>query len=164
MQSIADYGSRLFVERWPELIIGFTMLAFWRWFMGHSLREKIRNEFREEIGALKARVEAQQAGPPIMNIAIAGAQPDGIAEAIRRELATAETEQTTRLLEAIDPLTLHPLGNGHRYADLPAGTRAVVMKDGSVRLALPVRLSGHMGITGVGSAKVGGGRRNDDQD
>ena len=50
-----------------------------------------------------------------------------------------------RLQEAIKDLPLEPLGNGHRYADLPAGTRAVVMKDGSVRLALPILIKESFG-------------------
>ena len=65
-----------------------------------------------------------------------------------REAIEAKTAQN--LQETIRSLTQMPLGDGHTYARLPAGTNIVTMADGTMRLALPVRLSA-LGVSAVGS-------------
>ena len=49
-----------------------------------------------------------------------------------------------------------PLGDGHTYARLPAGTNIVTMADGTMHLALPVELSASFegGLVGRLSAAV----------
>ena len=48
-------------------------------------------------------------------------------------------ETTENLKNTIRSLDQKPFGDGHTYAKLPEGTRIVSMKDGSYRLAIPVR-------------------------
>ena len=57
--------------------------------------------------------------------------------------ATLTVVRTVRgLRETVRSLTQEPLGAGHTYARLPAGTNIVSMADGTYRLALPVRIAG----------------------
>ena len=59
-----------------------------------------------------------------------------------RQLRKAMEAKTVHgLKETIKRLPQMPLGDGHSYARLPDGTNIVTMADGTVRLALPVRLS-----------------------
>ena len=59
-----------------------------------------------------------------------------------RQLRNAIEADTVRgLRETIDRLPLKPLGDGHTYAPLPDGTNIVVMKDGSIRLAIPKQIA-----------------------
>ena len=74
-----------------------------------------------------------------------------------RQLQNAiEAETVHGLKETINRLPQHPLGDGHTYATLPDGTNIVTMADGTVRLALPVRLSAAFsgGLLGSLSATV----------
>ena len=67
-----------------------------------------------------------------------------------------ETKTVQDLRETINSLPQYPLGEGHTYATLPDGTNIVTMVDGSIRLALPVRLSVNFsgGLGGSLSASV----------
>ena len=59
-----------------------------------------------------------------------------------RQLREAIEAKTVHgLKETIDSLPQHPLSDGHTYAQLPDGTNIVLMADGTVRLALPIRVS-----------------------
>ena len=74
-----------------------------------------------------------------------------------RQLREAiETKTTQNLKETIKRLPQTPLGDGHTYARLPDGTNIVTMDDGTMRLALPVRLSTAFrgGLLGSLSASV----------
>ena len=74
-----------------------------------------------------------------------------------RQLRNAIEAKTVHgLKETINRLPQHPLGDGHTYATLPDGTNIVTMADGTVRLALPVRLSAAFssGLLGSLSATV----------
>ena len=52
VKGVTDYASALVVERWAELIALGVMLALWRWWMGHKIRDRI------------AALEARQDAPP----------------------------------------------------------------------------------------------------
>ena len=68
-----------------------------------------------------------------------------------RQLREAiEAKTTQNLKETIRSLPQMPLGDGHTYARLPDGTNIVTMADGTMRLALPVRLSA-LSVSAVGS-------------
>ena len=74
-----------------------------------------------------------------------------------RQLRDAiETKTTQNLKETIRRLPQMPLGDDHTYARLPDGTNIVTMADGTMQLALPVRLSaaGSFGIAVSMSAAV----------
>ena len=69
----------------------------------------------------------------------AGANPQDHDRQLRDAI---KTKTTQNLKETINSLPQHPLSEGHTYATLPNRTNIVTMADGSIRLALPVRLSG----------------------
>ena len=71
-----------------------------------------------------------------------------------RNAIEAKTVQDLR--ETIKRLPQHSLGDGHTYAKLPDGTNIVTMADGTMRLALPMRLSASFegGLDGSLSASV----------
>ena len=58
-----------------------------------------------------------------------------------REELSAKDVQIAKLKEVARKLPQKPLGDGHTYAQLPDGTNIVSMADGTVRLALPIRVS-----------------------
>ena len=103
--------------------------------------------YKQRIAALETRPAIHQ----VFNVR------DDVADQ-ERELRDAIAAGTTQgLHETIRSLPQHPLGEGHTFAELPAGTRLVSMADGSFRLAMPVRLSG-IGISvGLGSATAHSG-------
>ena len=80
---------------------------------------------------------------------------DDIRKMLREELS-AKDVQIAKLKEVARKLPQKPLGDGHTYATLPDGTNIVTMADGTVRLALPVRLSAAFsgGLLGSLSATV----------
>ena len=83
--------------------------------------------------------------------------PSSNADEHDRQLRDAiEAKTTHNLKETIKRLPKLPLGDGHSYAQLPDGTNIVTMADGTVRLALPVRLSVSFsgGLDGSLSASV----------
>ncbi|MDD9995987.1 MAG: hypothetical protein OXS35_09660 [Dehalococcoidia bacterium] len=73
---------------------------------------------------------------------------DGNRETELRRAIEARTIQS--LEKTLLGLTQHPLGDGHTYADLPDGTRIVMVADGAIHLALPVRLRAAVGAGAVG--------------
>ncbi len=80
-----------------------------------------------------------------------------------REAFDARDVQISSLREAVAGLPQKPLQGGHTYAPLPDGTNVVTMADGTIRLALPVRISG-IGTTQVGgSASLGPPADTDDE-
>ena len=81
----------------------------------------------------------------------AGADVGDLARRLRDEM---DGETVRGLRETIRRLPQEPLGDGHTYAHLPDGTNIVSMADGSYRLALPVRIRGSLGITGVGGSTL----------
>ena len=138
-----DYASALIVERWAELIVLSIMLALWRWWMGHKLRDRI------------TALEAQDSSSGISQvITIHG---DVNIHDYDRQLRDAiETKTSQNLKETIRRLPQMPLGDGHTYARLPDGTNIVTMADGTMRLALPIVLSVafHGGLDGSLSGSV----------
>ena len=114
---------------WAVLGGLLTAIGFW------GLRKRI------------AALERKEAQPPvqILNVVTSGKElePDAIRAALREELRGRDANQVDNLVETVNQLTQHPLGDGHRYATLPDGTNIVMMADGSVRLVLPVRISAH---------------------
>ena len=73
-----------------------------------------------------------------------------------REGLEAHDVQIARLKQVARKLPQQPLGGGHTYAQLPDGTNIVTKADGTVRLALPVRISAAFpgGLGGELSASV----------
>lgn len=102
--------------------------------------------YKQRIGALEAEIAAMKARPVInqtFNYNAAAPDPE-------LELRNAARDSTVQgLQETIGSLPQHPLEGGHTYAELPEGTRVVTMADGSIRLALPVRLSATLRIGSV---------------
>ena len=97
------------------------------------------------LGKRIAALEAQTRMPAVsqtIDFSAGGDREPDLQSAIA---ATVHGLQVT-----IRSLTQHPLGGGHTYAELPAGTNVVTMADGTIRLALPVRPGA------VPSARVGG--------
>ena len=68
------------------------------------------------------------------------ADTKAVRKAIQRELKERDY-RVERLRETVESLPQKPLGDGHTYAELPHGTNVVSMADGTMRLALPVRIS-----------------------
>lgn len=144
---LSDYALALIVERWIELVVFSVMLALWRWWMGHKLRQR--------ISALERRASM----PAINQTFNFNAGSD--ANDYDRQLQNAIGAGTVRgLRETIDRLPQHQLDGGHTYAKLPDGTNIVSMADGSIRLALPLRVSATFtgGLDGSLSAAVGHNR------
>ena len=83
----------------------------------------------------------------------ARASMPAISQTFNFNTGTGADDQDRQLRKAIEAKTVHglketikrlpqmPLGDGHSYARLPDGTNIVTMADGTMRLALPVRLS-----------------------
>ena len=73
-----------------------------------------------------------------------------------KEQFAANNQELKSVKATIDSLPMEPLGtDGAEYAPLPNGTNVVKMPDGTVRLALPVRLGADLEITVGGSARLG---------
>lgn len=72
----------------------------------------------------------------------------------RQMLDAIDAATVQGLRETINGLTQHSLGDGHTYAELPHGTNIVMMADGTMQLALPVRLEAHLRGVGAGSASL----------
>lgn len=142
IKTVSDYVSVLVVERWAEFLGLAFMVALWRWWMGHKLRDRI------------AALEARLSGPYINQTFIYNAGTDADDE--ERQLRAAIEATSQNLKETIKRLPQMPLGDGHTYASLPNGTNIVTLDDGTIRLALPVRLSTafHGGLAGSLSATV----------
>lgn len=52
IKAVSDYISALMIDRWVEILTLGVMIALWRWWMGHKLRDRI------------AALEAKQDAPP----------------------------------------------------------------------------------------------------
>ena len=103
----------------------------------------------------KQRSEARTSIPATSQTFIYNAGAD--AQDHDRQLRDAIEKKTTQnLKETINSLLSIRLAEGHTYATLPNRTNIVTMADGSIRLALPVRLSaaGSVGIAVSSSAVV----------
>ena len=143
IKTVSDYVSVLVVERWPEFLGLAVMVALWRWWMGYKLRDR--------IAALEARLSAPYINQTFIYNAGTGTDDD------ERQLRVAiEAKTSQNLKETIRRLPQMPLGDGHTYASLPDGTNIVTLADGTIQLALPVRLSAalHGGVAGSLSATV----------
>ena len=128
VKSVLDYASALIVERWAELVVLGVMLALWRWWMGHKLRDRI------------TALEAQRNSSSISQVITV--HGDFNTHDYGRQLReTIETKTTQSLKKTIRGLPQIPLGDDHTYARLPDGTNIVSMADGSFRLAIPIPLS-----------------------
>ncbi len=53
---MGNYLSTL-VERWIELIAMIVMIGIWRCFIGHTLRDKLRDEFKSKTKKQDKRIE-----------------------------------------------------------------------------------------------------------
>ena len=126
--------------RWAEMnpelagaLMGAGGVMFATWVVWEAVRLWQRVSGRES---------AQPTAQPIIietfnfNAAI---DPSDIAHQLRREM---EGETVRGLQETMRSIPQEPLGNGHTYARLPNGTNIVSMADGTMRLALPKRVSG----------------------
>ncbi len=106
---------------------------------GRGYKKKIAAMARE-IGELQRQAKekpAPAAQPAINQVVVFSAT----ASDPSRELRNAVQAKTVQgLKETINRLPQHPLGDGHAYTKLPDGTNIVTMADGTIRLALPVRL------------------------
>ena len=143
VKSVLDYASALIVKRWAELIVLGVMLTLWRWWMGHKIRDRI------------AVLEARDSSSGISQ-AITVHGDVNIHDYDRQLRDAIETKTTQNLKETIRRLPQMPLGDDHTYARLPDRTNIVTMADGTMQLALPVRLSaaGSFGIAASCSAAV----------
>lgn len=94
---------------------------------------------KKRIAALEARLEVRPAISQTFNFA-SGATPE---ERDRHILAAVDAATTSGIREAIERLPRTPLAGGHAYVSLPEGTKIVLMSDGTMRLALPVKVSDH---------------------
>ncbi len=111
-----------------------TVFGFW------GLRRRVR------------ALEDRQTSPaPVVNVynqadesRILSALSDMETRAEARDLKLREFNEVVRTLPQ------RPLGGGHTVSALPDGTNVVTMADGTIRLALPVR------IAGIGTSEVGG--------
>jgi len=110
--------------------------------------------YKKKIAALeeaerkrKAQDESRASTPaPVVVVTFNADTPDP-----ERELRNAVQAETVQgLRETINRLAQHPLGDGHTYANLPEGTNIVTMADGTIRLALPVKLAGRLEVQGTG--------------
>ena len=129
--------------RW--LLVVVVMLGFGGFF-GRRYRS-----MRADIAALKAQDRPSGLNQTFNFNAAADAHDH------ERQLRDAiETKTTLNLKETIRSLPQKPLGDGHTYATLPNGANIVSMADGTMRLALPVRLeaAGSVGIVASLSAAV----------
>ena len=135
---VVVYLTKLLGEHW--LVLGGLSLG--SFVLGSLL---FGRGYKKRIAALEARASM----PAINQTFNFNAGPD--AQDHDRQLRDAiETNTTQNLKETINRLPQHPLSDGHTYATLPNGTNIVTMDDGSIRLALPVRLSA-LGVSAVGS-------------
>ena len=143
VESFSDYASALIVERWAELIVLSIMLALWRWWMGHKLRDRI------------TALEAQDSSPGISQVITVSGDVN-IHDYNRQLLDSIEAKTSQNLKETIRRLPQMPLGDDHSYARLPDGTNIVTMADGTMRLVLPIILSVafHGGLDGSVSGSV----------
>ena len=80
--------------------------------------------------------------------------------AVQQDLRDIKSQNVTlkSITSAIKDLPRKPLGDGHTYAALPNGTNVVVMSDGDISLALPVRISG-IGHTSMSASVVAAATR-----
>ena len=123
------YLAKLFGEHWLVLAVlslGSSMLGTLIFGRGYKKRS----------AALEAR-----ASMPAINQTF-NFNPGADAQDHDRQLRIAIEAKTVQgLKETINSLPQHPLADGHTYATLPNGTNIVTMGDGTVRLALPIRVS-----------------------
>ena len=119
------------------------MLALWRWWMGHKLRDRI------------TALEAQDSSPGISQVITVSGDVN-IHDYNRQLLDSIEAKTSQNLKETIRRLPQMPLGDDHSYARLPDGTNIVTMADGTMRLVLPIILSVafHGGLDGSVSGSV----------
>ena len=124
---VAHYFATLIDERWLEIAVGLSLLALWRWLMGHKLRNRI------------VALEAKERSSGINQvITIQGDVTQNYGRHLR-DAIDAKTVQS--LVETVRSLPQVRLGDGVSYAKLPNHTNIVTMADGSMRLALPIFLS-----------------------
>lgn len=58
IQIVVGYVTRLFVERWPEIVAVAVLITGWRWLMGYKLRDR--------IAVLEGR--SQEQPQPVQNV------------------------------------------------------------------------------------------------
>ncbi|MDE0342624.1 MAG: hypothetical protein OXK82_05540 [Deltaproteobacteria bacterium] len=106
-----------------------------RWF--HKKRKAKADAQRAAVKAQKDEADRQEA------------------QQILRDLRSRDVSLAD-IRTAISGLKQEPLGDsGHTYASLPDGTNIITMADGTIRLALPVRLSPvALHVEGGGSATL----------
>ena len=141
---VVVYLTKLFGEHWLVL----TVLSLGAFVLGALV---FGRGYKQRIAALEARTSMPAINQTFNFPAGANAQDHD------RQLRDAiKTKTTQNLKETINSLPQHPLSEGHTYATLPNRTNIVTMADGSIRLALPVRLSaaGSVGIAVSMSAAV----------
>lgn len=148
--AVGAWAATFLVERWPEILVGVMLIGAWRWWMGHK--------FQRQIDALKA----ERGSPLIMNIVSGDGRlaPEALRHALREELESHDFDKTRSLRDTVARLPQKPLGDGHTYAELPPGTNVVTLADGSIRLALPVRIAGTLSIGAPGMSAELRKRRN----
>ena len=134
----------LLMDHWVGIAVGAVVIAIWRWFMRYKFRQRLvamDADFKQRIAALEVEVRRLGgAAPAVVNVNNYGGDPSVI-HGLRDELEAKDLELLD-LRTLVGRLTPKPVpGTSATYVKLPEGTRIVTMDDGSIRMALPIRVS-----------------------
>ena len=113
--------------------------------------------YKKRIAALEARLEEKRHPTIVQNFQSLSSEEDArLRHLFRDELGTHV--QIQNLKAVVAKLPQKPLGDGYTYTELPEGARIVTKADGSIRLALPVRIQadfeGASGTSSFGPVEV----------
>lgn len=150
IQTIADWAAGSAVELaavWTVVLVFGTLM------FGRGYKKKIARlieqsaDAKAQLAAQQSQISILQSGPTVLQIDVSEAGKKLTEEAIREALRAegTATKQLVRMKEAVSGLEQFPFGDGYSYAELPEGTRVVTLPDGSIRLAMPIRLSAEFG-------------------
>ncbi len=124
------------------------------WFLSGSLLTMVGFwGLRKRIAALEAKNSVSPSIQQVLNIETVGSEK-ALRTALQMALEARESAQLASLMETVNQLPTYPLRDGHRYAALPDRTTVVIMADGTLRLATPMRLEIAMSGTITGEASL----------